>query len=344
MPEVTFTIAEPCHENWQNMTANDQGRFCSSCKKDVVDFSIMSDAQVYSALLKGDANMCGRFSNQQMEKGIKYGVAKKSYWHRYFIGFLFPAFLYSKQASAQMGLIAVSPDAKIQSKNSKKTPVLPPKGFQFSGKILDATTNELIGSGIIKIKRTGKEILVDENGTFLLNSTTNNSTVTIIVEASGYEAKEMEIAIPAYDFILKEEAIYLRRKIIPLENVTVRSNTENHLYVIAGGITSRVIINRVTDWPVKIKTAITDSLKIYPNPVSRGNEMNVALKLKKPGNYTMQIIDLSGKIIYQQQVNAIDKRPTSKVQCGNAWSSGAYMMRILGTDGALQSVARFVVK
>ncbi|MEO6231854.1 MAG: T9SS type A sorting domain-containing protein [Ferruginibacter sp.] len=344
MPEVTVTIAEPCHENWQNMTRNDQGRFCSSCKKDVVDFSIMSDAQLFSTLLKGDANMCGRFSNIQMEKGIKYAVAKKNYWHKYFIGFLFPAFLYTKQASAQMGLIAISKDVKIQSKDCKKIPVLPAKGFEFSGRILDAATNELIGSGIITIKGTGKEILIDERGSFTVNSNTKHSSVTISIEASGYELKEIEIAIPANHFIVKEETIYLRRKIIPLENVTVRSNTANHMYGIAGGISSRITINRITDLPVKIKTALTDSLRIYPNPVSRGNEMQVALKLKSPGNYTMQILDLSGKIIFQQTVNAINKRQVSKVQCDNSWSSGMYMMRILGPDVALVSVARFVVK
>lgn len=344
MPEVTVTIAEPCHENWQNMTPNDDGRFCSSCQKNVVDFSIMTDEQVFSTLLKGDANMCGRFSNIQMDKGIKYAVAKKNYWHKYFIGFLFPAFLYSKQASAQMGLIARSKDVKVQSQNCKKIPLLPRKDFEFSGKIVDAATNELIGSGLITIKGTDKEILVDEGGSFTLDGKTNTSSVTISIAASGYELKEMEIAIPANDFILKEETIYLRREIIPLENVTVRSVTSGNICVRMGGILSSVQINRVSELPVKIKTVLTDSLRIYPNPVNSGNEMQVALKLKKPGNYTMQILDLSAKIIYQQTLNAIDKRHVSKVQCNNSWSSGMYMMRILGPDVVLVSVARFVVK
>ncbi len=346
MPDVTFTIAEPCHENWQNMTPNEQGRFCNSCKKDVVDFSVMTDEQVYTALLKGDANMCGRLSNKQLEKGIRYAVVKRNYWYKYVIGFLFPVLLYTKQASAQKGMIAISPDVKTQSKNGKLNPVLTVKDFEFSGKILDATTNELIGNGIITIKETGKEILIGEKGSFTITSKTSNSTVTVAIEALGYQSREMVISIPANNFIMKEETIYLRRKIIPLENVTILSNSTElgRLSFIAGGISSCVRTTRASNWSVKVKTALTDSLKIYPNPVSKGNEMKVAIKLKKPGSYTLQIIDLSGKLIYQQTVKSADKQSVSKVQCESAWSSGVYVMRILGSAGDLISVARFVVK
>jgi hypothetical protein len=46
MKKMQLTIHEPCHENWENMSQEDQGRFCSACKKTVVDFTGMSDRQV----------------------------------------------------------------------------------------------------------------------------------------------------------------------------------------------------------------------------------------------------------------------------------------------------------
>ena len=51
MPKsLQLNIAEPCHENWQNMTTQEQGRFCGSCRKSVVDFTMMSDQEVLNYL------------------------------------------------------------------------------------------------------------------------------------------------------------------------------------------------------------------------------------------------------------------------------------------------------
>jgi hypothetical protein len=60
-------IPEPCHENWGAMTPNEQGRFCGSCQKTVVDFTHFSaeDIQNYFAKHYGQ-KVCGRFKNQQL--------------------------------------------------------------------------------------------------------------------------------------------------------------------------------------------------------------------------------------------------------------------------------------
>ena len=45
---IQLSVSEPCHENWDKMSPVNQGRFCGSCQKQVVDFSVMSDPSMAS--------------------------------------------------------------------------------------------------------------------------------------------------------------------------------------------------------------------------------------------------------------------------------------------------------
>jgi len=112
--KLQLTIAEPCHENWENMNPDDKGKFCGSCQKQVIDFSEMSDRQVaeffkkpIQRLSKGDS-VCGRFMTDQLDREIVV-PRKRIPWVKYFFQFALPAFLMSVRASAQ------NPKAKLKS-------------------------------------------------------------------------------------------------------------------------------------------------------------------------------------------------------------------------------------
>lgn len=64
-----ITIPEPCHEDWNKMTPDEMGRFCSSCVKNVVDFTNMKDAEIQAYFSKNKRQkVCGRFKNEQLNK------------------------------------------------------------------------------------------------------------------------------------------------------------------------------------------------------------------------------------------------------------------------------------
>lgn len=60
-------IPSPCHENWENMTPNQQGRHCQACCKTVVDFTQMTNDEVlnYFAQHQGQ-KVCGRLHKSQL--------------------------------------------------------------------------------------------------------------------------------------------------------------------------------------------------------------------------------------------------------------------------------------
>ena len=60
-------IPEPCNENWGAMSPNEQGRFCSSCQKTVVDFTKFTTQDIQNYFIKHyGQKVCGRFKNQQL--------------------------------------------------------------------------------------------------------------------------------------------------------------------------------------------------------------------------------------------------------------------------------------
>ncbi len=61
-------IPDPCNEDWDKMTPNEQGSFCQVCSKTVVDFSEKSENEIQSFLLDNmDKKVCGRFRISQLE-------------------------------------------------------------------------------------------------------------------------------------------------------------------------------------------------------------------------------------------------------------------------------------
>lgn len=65
-----LTIPEPCNESWNEMPLSGKGRDCSTCEKNIRDFSHFSDAELIS-LLKTEGQLCGRFDPMQLDRQLK---------------------------------------------------------------------------------------------------------------------------------------------------------------------------------------------------------------------------------------------------------------------------------
>ena len=70
-----ISIPEPCHEDWNKMSPEQQGRFCGVCSKTVVDFSNKSQVEVDAIIdeKKGE-KVCGRFRIEQVETPLTLSI------------------------------------------------------------------------------------------------------------------------------------------------------------------------------------------------------------------------------------------------------------------------------
>jgi hypothetical protein len=84
MNKMILSIHEPCHQDWDAMTEAGKGRFCSSCSKTVVDFTLMSDAQLINYFLEhANEKTCGRLLTDQLDTALSSAEPMKKrfgYW------------------------------------------------------------------------------------------------------------------------------------------------------------------------------------------------------------------------------------------------------------------------
>ncbi len=73
---MKITIPKPCHENWDNMTADEKGKFCSVCSKTVHDFTSFSDEELINTF-DSNKDICGRFREDQLGVNLNFSLVSK---------------------------------------------------------------------------------------------------------------------------------------------------------------------------------------------------------------------------------------------------------------------------
>jgi|GEM_PF-618461 len=212
MQKIQLSIPEPCHQNWNEMTPTQQGRFCNSCAKAVVDFSTMSDSQMlnYFSHIKNE-NVCGRAYPDQLERAITMTKEpeKKLFWYWNYITMLFLFFSKTNTAKAQGGIKVVIESQLDRSKKESitKEEIAVNTNRMVTGKIIDERGEPLPGVSII-IKGSKYGTTSDSNGAYKINVNTKEDILQI--SAVGFEAKEIKlVSLSNFDIILTKMEIQM---------------------------------------------------------------------------------------------------------------------------------------
>jgi hypothetical protein len=346
--QLQLTIPTPCHENWDNMTPVDKGKFCGCCQKQVVDFSNMNDRQVAEFFKKpSTGSICGRFMSDQLDRSIEI-PKKRIPWLKYFFQFVIPAFLVSIRASAErtqgkikvrtettdttkvpfpeqlitMGTavsrpILVKPLVKKQVADAIKKsdcsrrmlgqvaffdPVSKMDTSFLKGSVIDEK-GEPVPFASIETNEPGKGVIADENGSFEISKSWLKTRPELLISSAGFESKTINTAITETDLsgIMN---VQLKANVL-LPEVVVTSGVNYRMGAVMYG---QVIIftKEITNPP---PVAEEKRIWVYPNPVRSGTSLNLAYKKLVEGAYQLQLINLSGQPVLQQEIriNADEK-------------------------------------
>ncbi len=354
--ELYVHIPTPCHEDWQQMTPVDKGRFCESCTKQVVDFSVMTDQEILNHLSKASGKLCGRFANDQLQRPLQpLKEEKKKFW---WIAAMMPLLMLFEKSRAQKNNVTQGAPAI-----TIKTPRTEIMGkMQLPEKQIKVVGDTIISPDIEnKILVNGK--VIQENGDplpYATVSAVNISASTIADSLGNFELYirpfANEVTIQALELGYQTAAVTIdTHNIQPLNLVLKQTTFQLDPIVVTGyGITkgkvelrcSTAEITRTTTLVNKIDTLIrkifhAEPFKVYPNPAAKGS--NVKIDIKNEGVYSIQLFDNNGKLLQVNEFEAAKGATQTSVTIPSSLAAGMYYIRLIDDKTKKQYTDKIVV-
>ena len=113
------------------------------------------------------------------------------------------------------------------------------------------------------------------------------------------------------------------------------------MYSVSDLANSNLIYQRKSSTVNNNFITLEDNVSVYPNPVTN-NKFTVNFKNVNPGNYTMELADINGKVILNKNVN-INGVSNEKLALNNS-TVGVYLLRLIDVNGKTSYTKKIVVE
>ncbi|HVU58533.1 MAG TPA: T9SS type A sorting domain-containing protein [Puia sp.] len=329
MPEkIQLLIHNPCHEQWDNMMPDAEGRFCGSCQRTVVDLTMMSDQELLAWFAHDRKDACGRVMQDQLNRDlVPEKPPKKSRWALWW-QLLVAGLLMSSKTSAQ----AKPPKAPTSQSCDKDFHMPRVLGKMVFGtqvqivQIVDSATQKPIPGASVQVDDDPKFLIADSAGKVFILYHRIVKMSNMKVSSIGYAPA----AIPVdRDWLGGNKTVQLSSlpEQLPVVSV-VGYPTERHSTT-TGTIATVSCIKRT--WTDVIKDTLLfrkSPLTIYPNPVTRGASITLSLRMDQPGDYMIQLYSSAGAIVESMRIEGVDGARTELMNIPGSLAAGVYFMRV----------------
>jgi hypothetical protein len=323
--QTSIYIPKPCHEDWNKMTRTQQGKFCESCSKQVIDFSLMSDNQILNFLSHQSGKLCGRFDAEQLQRPlVETKIKKKKSW---WMALTMPLLFLFDRSHAQGTVAIIKPDTTV-SPTFKQLDIMGKLSYQplqqitVKGKVVDEKDNPIGFADIIQ-KGTKHGVMSDSSGSFSIDINSNDSLITLITSCMGFKAIEKQIDIKEGNQFV---TLQIQPLVAELQDIIVTSYPVQGGIQLGGAVVVGYRITTVEKLDSSFKKLIGIS-NVYPNPAPR--ESLIHLKIKNTGNYQMQLLNNQSRLIQTEEIIADAKNSTTQIHLQPNIAAGMYYLRLI---------------
>lgn len=193
---VSITVKKPCSEKFSNFSKTNEGGYCASCEKEVIDFTKMSQTAIIEFLCTNSTNTCGKFKTsqlgeitQQQNYTIMTNMLSKGIGALSFSLLSLCAVPTIEAQEVASNFTTQTEISSIPSTHTKST--TQQKNYKVRGTVLDEDNLPLPGVSIV-LKGTKEGVSTDMDGEFEFPKSLEANTV-LVFSYIGYDTKEYKI-------------------------------------------------------------------------------------------------------------------------------------------------------
>lgn len=206
-----LNIENPCGQDWDLMTQNHIGKYCSHCSKTVIDFTSLSDKEVLDIISQTSDKVCGRLTKEQIDRPFLYKQPMAfSKFYNLLTGIILLFTSEKAFANERNPIYKIINQRKFIQLEEVKEEDFTRDTLKniVQGKVIDRDTKEVIPLAKVSIKGTDISINADIEGKFKLHIP-DLMTENIIIISSSIGYKSTETFINSANIAITNELLLL---------------------------------------------------------------------------------------------------------------------------------------
>jgi hypothetical protein len=362
---LIIRVPEPCHEDWNKMTPETQGKFCGSCCKTVVDFSGKTDQEIKMILIENSGKkMCGHFKTTQIDRPLTMKVdlnkpAKNMSISKAFaaaVFFIFGSFLFNCKAQSNKILGRMIIQKPVVKETSEK--------FMMKGDVSVETIETVETETITPVTTPSPaviESIIEEpmvNGEMTFTETPVNYKERDFVKGKvSPQYYEQHLVNKQPEEQIEEQQIVTEPdiKAVPKDSIAILPTiVEDPMMYTVGmmvwdpepGIIDSVaketiILPEVQEEKVEEVNVSGMEVFIFPNP--SGREFTIGYEVKKRSDVIANLLDIKGAHI--KNLITVSQQYEGKYRVGvdaGELPNGIYFIDLM--NGDMRTVKKIVIE
>jgi hypothetical protein len=356
---LQLQIPKPCHEDWNSMNPEAQGRFCNSCQKTVTDFTQMSDAQLIAFFKKPKQSTCGRFTQEQLENDIPI-PRKRIPWVKYFFQIAIPAFLLSVKAVAQTGRtqlpiekITAGRNTQLKGSVFQDTLIQPANDITIT-RSLTGTLGGYISSEVKKHSSNITGTIKDTEGRAISFASVNikGARKGVVADSLGnFSIKEVSLPCTlitsSVGFIINEFYLSSDQKSANIQ-LSMAPALAGEVVIVGGYRSSKWVNKKRNKKYLKEEICLkpipsAPTLSVYPNPIASSTPLHLKWQNLEAGNYVIEVYSISGTLMQSQKL-ILEKDLKATALSIDQLTGGNYFVRLINDKTGKQLSQLFIVQ